>query len=434
MMKNKGSSATGGKAFAFLSGVIVGTLVASLMVVNLYASSAIQGSVLSEQHQQHKELEFHTKQQQLRIEKSSSFDVQNGNDADTSRSIGLKKTYNKSSNSNDNDRLEAPKLLSLPSQLHAKDNTTARPSYKKPSFLEFARETGTDKVKGVAYLPSCLEDDLTCTRPSCERKKCRPWGHFYHTMYQQKLSAFLDPDDSFQLVEIGYNLGFGYDTYKKFFAGVPGAELHTIEISCIEQGPREEGKWPWANFAKENKEYESLLARNLLHCGDASNVEWLHQIWNEHIYRGNRLIEGSTSDKSPPLKIVVDDGSHLANHMVHSVFFWLPRIEPGGILIIEDVQPIDEANLFRTQFLPQVMADLHFCGDPNQKKDEACFPQIYPLLQSIHCEMHICVLERNDEPAVPDLSIGNSKPPPNALDMSQCYTFANSFGAGMEAK
>ena len=73
---------------------------------------------------------------------------------------------------------------------------------------------------------------------------------------------------------------------------------------------------------------------------------------------------------SPPLKIVVDDGSHLAKHMIYSIFFWFPRIEPGGILIIEDVQPIEEANLFRTQFLPQIMSDLHFCGDPKEHKDE----------------------------------------------------------------
>ena len=113
---------------------------------------------------------------------------------------------------------------------------------------------------------------------------------------------------------------------------------------------------------------------------------------------------------SPPLKIVIDDGSHLAKHMIYSIFFWFPRIEPGGILIIEDIQPIEEANLFRTQFLPQIMADLHFCGDPNEHKDQACFPQLYPLLQSIHCEMHICVFERNEEPAVPLLSIEKSKP------------------------
>lgn len=218
-----------------------------------------------------------------------------------------------------------------------------------------------------------------------------------------------------------------------FFESIPGAEFHSIEISCIEQGPREQGKWPWDNFAKENKDYQSLLERKLLHCGDASDINWLYNTWNKHMYRKDTKKNGYNSTASPPLKIVVDDGSHLAKHMVYSVFFWFPRIEPGGILIIEDVQPISEANLFRTQFLPQLMSDLHFCGDPMQSKDEACFPQLYPFLQSIHCEMHICVFERNDKEALPNLSIEDSKPPPNALDMSKCYTFANLFGEGMDA-
>jgi len=74
------------------------------------------------------------------------------------------------------------------------------------------------------------------------------------------------------------------------------------------------------------------------------------------------------------------------------------------------------------------MSDLHFCGDPNQDKDEACFPQLWPLLQSIHCEMHICVFERNMEPAKPDLSLEESKAPANALDLSKCYSFAHTFG------
>ena len=94
---------------------------------------------------------------------------------------------------------------------------------------------------------------------------------------------------------------------------------------------------------------------------------------------------------APPLKIVVDDGSHLSWHMAQSVFFWFPRIEPGGLMVVEDIQPIDEANLFRTQFLPQIMSDLHFCGDPEQPPDNPCFPTLQPLLQSIHFEMHIWI-------------------------------------------
>jgi hypothetical protein len=294
--------------------------------------------------------------------------------------------------------------------------------YQEKSFLEAAKKTGTDKVKGLAYLPNCLKDDATCTRPSCERESCRPWGHFYHTLYQQRLGKYTLPStEPFQLLEIGFNYGWGYQAFQEFFSEVNGAEFHSIEISCIGEGPREKGLWPWGNFANASRDYDMLLEKQLLHCGDASNVTWLDEIYSTHMYRPD----------APPLKFVVEDGSHLSPHMVQSMFFWFPRIEPGGMLIMEDIQPIQDANLFRTQFLPQIMSDLHFCGDPQQPRDQACFPQLYPYLQSIHCEMHICMFERNQEPAIPKLSIERSTPPANALDLTKCYTFANAFGVGV---
>ena len=95
---------------------------------------------------------------------------------------------------------------------------------------------------------------------------------------------------------------------------------------------------------------------------DMGNLNFLNSIWTNEMKRPD----------SPPLKIVVDDGAHIAEHMAQTVFFWFPRIQPRGLLIVEDIQPISEANAFRTQFLPQIMKDLHFCGDPKQASDELC--------------------------------------------------------------
>ena len=58
---------------------------------------------------------------------------------------------------------------------------------------------------------------------------------------------------------------------------------------------------------------------------------------------------------APPLQIVVDDGSHLSDQMTTSRFFWLPHIEPGGILIMKDIQPTIYSNKFWTHMLPQVI-------------------------------------------------------------------------------
>jgi hypothetical protein len=73
------------------------------------------------------------------------------------------------------------------------------------SFYDIANAAGTDKVAGVTKLPICLANDSSCTRPSCVREECRPWGHFYHTMYQSRLGKFTVPNtEPFQFLEIGY--------------------------------------------------------------------------------------------------------------------------------------------------------------------------------------------------------------------------------------
>ncbi|KAL7505654.1 hypothetical protein ACHAXN_003099 [Cyclotella atomus] len=282
-----------------------------------------------------------------------------------------------------------------------------QPKEGERNFYQIGLGTGTDKVTAPGRLPGCLKNDASCTRPGCVRPECRPWGHHYDTIYQQRLGPYSrDDTDPFQFLEIGFFHGAGYDTYREF---LPNGECHSIEIACIEAGPREEGKWPWGNFAEKNKRYQQYLDEDRLHCGDASDVNYLEKTWRNSMKRPD----------APPLKIVVDDGAHLSEHMAQSVFFWFPRIEPRGILIVEDIQPIKEANAFRTQFLPQLMKDLHYCGDPKELPDELCFPTLFPLLASIHCEMHICIFERNDEPSK-ELSLAESTMPPNALDMSKC--------------
>lgn len=121
---------------------------------------------------------------------------------------------------------------------------------------------------------------------------------------------------------------------------------------------------------------------------------------------------------APPLKVVIDDAAHIADHMAKSLLFWFPKIEPGGILVVEDVQPINEANPFRIHVVSQVLKDLHYCGDPKWT-DTACFPTIWPLLQSVHCELHICVFERNFMPAV-TYGREESLPTPNTLNGAEC--------------
>jgi len=293
-------------------------------------------------------------------------------------------------------------------------------SDEQQDFFRIANATKTDKVSGIIGLEKCLKNDTLCSKPSCVNPRCRPWGHFYQTLYQSRLGHLsTNTTEEFQMLEIGFFSGYGFETYSKFF---PRAELHSMEISCS-------GKWPYPNFAALNRKYYRMLRdSNHLHCGDASDANWLAKIYHTHMMARQR----KDDDPPPPLKLVIDDGSHFARDMVKTFFFWFPRLEPGGFLVIEDIQPILEANKFRTQFLPQLMSDLHFCGDPKQRNDdEPCFPLLQKLLHSIHCEMHICIFQRNNEPAIPNLPLDASIPPRHALSLNGCKSLRESFGLGL---
>lgn len=278
-----------------------------------------------------------------------------------------------------------------------------------PLFLELASKHGTDKVRGSQTYDACMADTSKCPRPQAVNDGCKVTGHFYDRIYQQWLSPLAASGETFQFLEIGYYNGRGFDAYTDF---LPAAEKHSLEISCLPAGPRDEGKWPWGNFAVKNARYQTLLDQKRLHCGDASTWEFLHATWTTHMHRG--------PEDAPPLRVVIEDASHLAQHMATSVFFWFPRIEPGGILVVEDIESQTTANAFRTEFLPQLMADLHYCGLPDEQgKNHLCFPTLAPLLRAIHCELHICVLERNEKPAI-EYDETKSMPPSNALNYQAC--------------
>lgn len=278
-------------------------------------------------------------------------------------------------------------------------------------FYTVGLSTGTDKVQGPGNLKKCIESQgkLGCLYPSAINERCRPWGHYYHTMYNKHLGPYSTEDaTSFQALEIGYFRGGGYDAYSKF---MPRAELHSLEVRC----ECEKGK----QCANNNRRYPELVKTNRLHCGDASNLNYLNTTWHTHMKRPG----------APPLMVVVEDGSHHAQHIAQSIMYWFPKIEPGGLFFIEDILPLSYINKIKTEFLPQLMADLHYCGPDKEGKDtllheDKCFPTIQPLLASIHCEMHICVLERNEKPAVDNLSFEEMSPPSNALDKSKCNVFA----------
>ncbi|KAL7526179.1 hypothetical protein ACHAWF_001664 [Thalassiosira exigua] len=288
------------------------------------------------------------------------------------------------------------------------------PPEQQKSFELFAMSTMTDKSQGNFNLPACLADRTKCSYPDFENPLCQVHGHFYHTIYDRWLGPYASSQEPMQFLEIGYFQGKGFQAYTEYMSRNPNAELHSMEIACLPEGSRDEGKWPWGNFAQKHDWYQKLRDADRLHCGDASSYDFLKGVWDNSMKRLD----------APPLKVVIDDAAHLAEHMAMSLFFWFPRIEPGGVMVVEDIQPSGVANPFRTMIIPQVVKDMHWCGgtptETNKeiKADSLCFPQIHKLLQGVHCELHICVFVRNVEPAYePDKE--GSITPPDAFNMEK---------------
>jgi len=99
-------------------------------------------------------------------------------------------------------------------------------------FKEIATATGTDKVAGYQFLPSCLDNRESCTRPKCEREVCRPWGHFYDTMYTKYLEKYTIPNSPpIQFLEIGYYTGKGFEAYTKYLNNDEYTSLNTLFLS-----------------------------------------------------------------------------------------------------------------------------------------------------------------------------------------------------------
>ena len=284
-------------------------------------------------------------------------------------------------------------------------NSEAAPT----SFRELGLKAGTDKVEAWKNLENCLKTGNPCVYPKAERETCRPWGHFYDTIYERYLAPYATNNSPpVQLLEIGYYKGKGFETYTNYLEKNQKSELHSIELRCDE------------THAKDHPWYQDLVDKKRLHCGDAAQYSYLHEVWTQHMKRPD----------APPLKVVIDDGSHDSKHMATSLFFWFPRIEPGGIMVFEDIQPIVSSNKFRTKILTQVMKDIHWCGGTGHRSsvidnDPACFPQISQMLQGIHCEMHICVFIRNNVPAR-EPNREDSLTPDDAFDKAQTCLFGSS--------
>jgi len=173
-----------------------------------------------------------------------------------------------------------------------KDYLRKRLDYKKRRFLKRLYE----EIKSVPHTNNLNR--------LAEIYKTDKWGgHYYTQHYQNHFSAF--KNKKINILEIGvggYNNpiygGNSLRMWKRFF---PNARIYSLDIH------------------------------------DKS----LHQEKRIKIFRGSQVDEEFLEKvlaEIGELTIIVDDGSHINEHIIDSFQFLFPRLKSGGIYAVEDIQ------------------------------------------------------------------------------------------------
>ena len=149
--------------------------------------------------------------------------------------------------------------------------------------------------------------------------------HAYHLFYDDELKHMRD--DEFNMLEIGYGNGESFPAWLEYF---PKASVDCIDIS---------------------PENVQKVDRGEVFCVDQSDESKLKKFARNKKYR-----------------FIIDDGSHIPHHQVMSFYALFPKLEYGGVYIIEDIETsfwhpeatlygykISPFNLFSSEFMSDLM-------------------------------------------------------------------------------
>ena len=131
--------------------------------------------------------------------------------------------------------------------------------------------------------------------------------HSYIETYEQLFSPYRDKAEL--IFEIGLQAGWSLMMWHRYF---PNAVVHGIDI-------------------------KDAIAKEVRHCPQIH----AHKLNAENYAVIDDMFENDSID------IAIDDGSHTICHQVLAACTLLPKVKPGGLLIIEDVCHIDSWLLYR---------------------------------------------------------------------------------------
>jgi 23S rRNA U2552 (ribose-2'-O)-methylase RlmE/FtsJ len=171
-----------------------------------------------------------------------------------------------------------------------------------------------------------------------------------------------------------------FQIYHRHLARFVGRPVHVCEIGVYSGG----SLGMWRNYFGPASQIYGVDIEEACRVYERENV---------------RIFVGDQGDRSfwkrftsevPALDVVIDDGSHLAEHQIATLDSLLPNMRPGGVFICEDVHGLH--NAFHA-YVAGLGTHLHALeGEPTP---------LQRAVDSIHIYPSVVVIERPEHPVQP---------------------------------
>eukprot|EP00933_Yihiella_yeosuensis_P016939 TRINITY_DN14309_c0_g1_i2.p2 TRINITY_DN14309_c0_g1~~TRINITY_DN14309_c0_g1_i2.p2 ORF type:complete len:229 (-),score=27.41 TRINITY_DN14309_c0_g1_i2:1056-1742(-) len=146
------------------------------------------------------------------------------------------------------------------------------------------------------------------------------WRHGYHRYYERELAPYKSLA-GLRLLEIGVESGASLQVWLDYFT-----DLRSIEGA---------GLW----FPKENAtalDQRAAAAKKSCEFQPAKcSMVKIHEVDQSNRTALRRL---ALSGRRHGWDIIIDDGSHVPKHQLLSFLYLFPKLRPGGLYVIEDVE------------------------------------------------------------------------------------------------
>ena len=173
-----------------------------------------------------------------------------------------------------------------------------------------------------------------------------------------------------------------FEIYHRYFQKFVGKEVHVVEIGIFSGGSLDMWK---SYFGPECRIY----GVDIQEACKAYEDEKTKVIIGD---QGDRAFWGRFRELVPRVDIVIDDGSHFAEHQIITLEELLPHMQPGGVYLCEDHARV------HTAFTAYVygLADRLNAAAVRADRMAVVPSQFQKLIEAVHLHPYVTVIERRD--------------------------------------